>query len=739
MRLSRFQSPVALTALVLGLVGCGGPGGKGPGKTDAPTGPVWERGKPTIDGRDMVPGFPYNLNIGGVPVGGPVQFYQSIVGPGAGACVDDFDAVCLGIEQAELVAEGAGDGDGKTVFPVDVAIDEEPRVIWFQGVVTDPETGAMTTTSVLQRHIAVPPSEATVSFHVVDAAAGLEIPVGGNSHTGGNAWVDINGDYLDDLFVTNSTGRQHRLFLNNGDKTFTDWSARVAKTDLELEDAGVSFGDIDNDGDEDILVVVDSPLPMNALTTQLREGGPNLLYLNNGDGTFTESAEAWGLTDPRGWRSSCITLGDYDRDGLLDAYVCSWAMNSEPLGLQDKTDRLLRNTGTAFVESDQGIDGYGRDALVARMADFDRDGWMDLYVGNVAEQNHPPIHDPRDVFYKNVDGVFEDRTEGGMGDGEDVWAAMGTTLGDIDNDGEWDFYVTDHWDYPPEPRGNALYRVKPDGTFTDNVCHEAGVCAGYLTWPANFADFDKDGWVDLWVGTAWSSHNDLVFMNRRDGTFELHAQEAMAGNATHGGSVADYDADGDLDIFLFSDIGRAHLYENDSPNEARWVELKLLGTTSNRSAIGALIRADNGNTRMMRMVSGGDSAHSQSSLTQHFGVGDGMGLTAEITWPSGKVMQIGPLMADRFYLVDEDQGVVDESLEYSEAVHDTELGTLTVRARSNYGGRSKLSVHPMNQPMVYNAVTRSHEVTVLAQDLPTSVTIESQRGNSWVQAVSEMP
>lgn len=723
-----------LSALTIcfALIACGGKHAKDdkPSTGDGP--PEWQRGKPSIDGRDMVPGFPFNLEISGLPEGGAVYWYRTETAPGPGDCVDDWDSVCLDIVDAELVGEGVADGSGVAGFRWDVPEDEPPRVMWYQGVVSDPENGAMTKTSVLQRHVAVPPDRVAVSFHIVDQAAGIEVSTGGNSHTGGVAWVDVNSDYLPDLFVTNSTERAHRLYLNRGNGTFVDWSDKVPKPDAAIEDAGVLFADIDNDGDQDILVVADSPRPMNVTVPQEPEGGPNLLYLNEGNGSFTEASEEWGVRDPRGWRTSCGTFGDYDRDGLIDLYLCSWAMLSSETGEYDNPDRLLRNVGGTFAAATQPVDGYGRDALVARFVDLDQDLWPELYVGNVAEHFDLPMHDPRDVLYRNDAGTLVDATEGGMGNGEDAWAAMGTTIGDVDNNGTWEFYVTDHWDYPPEPRGNPLYSVNPDGTLTDNICHEAGVCAGYLTWPANFADFDMDGWVDLWVGTAWGTHNDLVFMNRQDGTFALHAQEAMSENSTHGGALGDYDLDGDLDIFLFSDMGRSHLYEADVADPGFWIQMRLIGTTSNKSAIGAVVRVNNGTENMMRMVSGGDSAHSQSMLTQHFGLGTAPGCQVTVTWPSGKEQFIGPLQANRFYLIDEDAGVLDESLTQSSAVHDLAADTVTVRAQSNYGGRVKLTVQPMNQQLIYDAESGAHEVVLpVTQTIPPTVTIESDREGSW--------
>ncbi|RME28041.1 MAG: hypothetical protein D6798_03325, partial [Deltaproteobacteria bacterium] len=171
-----------------------------------------------------------------------------------------------------------------------------------------------------------------------------------------------------------------------------------------------------------------------------------------------------------------------------------------------------------------------------------------------------------------------------------------------------------------------------------------------------------------------------------------------------------------------------------------WIALRLLGTESNRSAIGALIRLDNGVVRQMRTVSGGDSAHSQSDLTQHFGLGDSPGANVEILWPSGRVQQVMQLPANRFYLVDEDTGLVAEALVEAQAVHDVAAGTLTVRAQSNYGGRTGLWVQPMNQRLDYDAAARAWRVVLPdGPGIPPSVRIESERGGSWEIPVEAAP
>jgi len=558
----------------------------------------------------------------------------------------------------------------------------------------------------------------------------------GNTHTGGGCWIDYNGDLWPDLFLTNGSGLEHFLYRNDGDGTFTDVSALVPKPDPMLEDAGAVFGDVDNDGDEDLLVAVDNPFLSLDLFNPI-EGGPNLLYLNDGDGGFVEAGVGSGFDDPLGRRNNHLGLADFDRDGVLDVFVGHWQLNS-PDGIVNH-DRLLRGDGDGTftdVSDERRVDAYGRDTLVSLWFDANLDDWPDLYVGAVG--GGVPEPDNNDVYYQNEtgDAPFCDRTGDPHVIGDDAKAAMGMDVGDIDADGDWDFYVTDVIGMGAEPFGNVLYLGNGDGTFADNTCDVAGVCA-FNSWPCNFVDLDLDGWTDLWVGTGDDAVADFVYRNEGDGTFTDVTPASMIGNAARGGALADYDGDGDVDLFVQNHDGDSVVYRNDTASTRHWLALRLVGTVSNRSAIGALVHLEAGGLEQMRRVSGGDSAHSQSELAVHFGLGLSTVADVRVHWPSGQQDLFTGVAADRFYLLDEDLGIVPETIEQSEAVHDAAAQTLTVNVRTSYAGRSTLSVTGYGS-LAYDVEKLGHaRVFGGVVESPGTVDLVSAFGGSWTLTVDD--
>ena len=725
------------------MASCGGNSGSGgPGEPDTTGGtpPEWIRGTPAIDGSELVPGIEHQVWVEGLPPNSVVTVLTSADGPmdGTSLCLDAWGTVCSHLIDPEILGTVPTDNAGRATFTALVPEDDQPGTQWFQAWALDLDTGASSMTDVLLRHIAIPPSEAAVAMLDVTMEAGLlNLNTVGNSHTGGNAWVDVNGDFLPDLFVTNGGGAQHRLYLNRGDGSFEDISGRIEKPDINLEDAGVKFADFDNDGDADIFIPVDNARNMVVEVSQPHEGGPNLFYRNDGNAQFTEVAAEAGVVDPDGWRTGCAALGDVNKDGLVDIYLGNWAVYSEPFNVQDNRDLLLLNQGAGgFLHAQTSVDCYGRDALTARFIDMDWDFYPDLYVGNVAVADEPPMHDPKDVLYRNDQGILYDATDEGMGLGMDAWAAMGVAYGDINNDGYFDMYVTDNLDVP-QPIGNPLYLGKPDGTFTDNVCVAAGVCAGHVTWPTNFLDLDQDGWLDLWVGTSFGTSPDLVYINQGDGTFLMHAQEFFRDNNSHGGTYADYDMDGDVDIFVFGDNGISRLYRNEVRAPKNWMSIHLEGVVTNRDAIGAVVRLTTDGLTQLRQVSGGDSAHSQTELTVHFGLGSASEGLVEVLWPTGEVDNLGMLTANRFYYVREEQGVVPESLEWASAEYDTVSGGVRVQATTSLRGRAYLSLGGTGEQLTWQADGGYAEVEWLAGGSPPpSVVVQSIRGGSWVIPVT---
>ncbi len=686
----------------------------------------WPHDEPLIDGGEVALGFDSVVRVDTLP-GAPVQLYVSRGGEGPGPCTLP-GGICPQIrEPLELFASATTNDEGTARFPIaGDAFDEVGPIAW-QALVADPDLeGVVALTEVLVRHVGYGGDDVKVKLEEVTRRAGLDRTMtSGNTHTGGVAFVDLNNDHWPDLYISNGEGFFNYLYRNNGDGTFTFLEDGVPKPYGTIECAGVKAADLENDGDIDLIVPVDNPEVMISFVPQPAEGGPNLLYLNRGDGTFEpdpiEQARDAGLADPRQVRNSSAAVADYDLDGCIDVYLTHWAMAAEPGGTN--FDRLLKGRcdGTfEDVTQELGVDGKGRDGLVGFWWDHDFDRYPELYVGNNSDKDDGPVLDPSDVFYRNRGGTFEEWTEDPIG--YDAWAAMGVDVGDIDADGDWDMYITDVWMLPPEPKGNALYLGTGDGRFTENRCHEAGLCFGYNSWPTNFEDFDNDGWVDVWVGSSLPRKPDMLFLNRADGTgrFVTHRQEGFLGHIARAGTTADYDGDGDMDIFLFDEGSASSLWNNryingDDPDLTgkHWVALKLVGVQSNRAAIGALVRTEVGGVKMMRRVTGGDSAHSHRDLTLHFGLGDAEELDQiEILWPQPPDRSppeiVTGLTADRLWIIDEGSGIRPHAFVDPQATW--EDGVLTVRTASNYGGRPDIEVVG-HGPLAYRADEVRYEAT----------------------------
>ncbi|MFT5288433.1 MAG: hypothetical protein ACI8QS_001457 [Planctomycetota bacterium] len=580
-----------------------------------------------------------------------------------------------------------------------------------------------------------------IQFEVATASAGMDgTYTQGNTHTGGSAWIDYNGDLLPDLFVTNGKNLPHYLFRNEGGGTFSDVSHLVPKPDIGTDSAGAIYGDIDNDGDYDLFVMVDSPeivvvnQPVNP-----PEGGPNLLYLNNGDGTFAEVGASYGVVHPLDLRTICAGFADYDLDGFLDLYLGSWTPYSLPLGTQDDYDRLLHNDGDGTftdVTTQYGTDGYGLDALCMLWLDTDFNLFPEFYLGNTAFTHSPPAFDTTDAFYRNNLGLsFTDEVTGELGFGHDAYAPMGIDAGDIDNDGDWDLYITDTQTTPPRPMGNALYLGNPDGTFGTNQAANAGV-QSESSWPCGFADFDRDGWVDLWVGTLASTTGDRIYRNMHDGTFTQVIVPNFIPSRSRGGSYADYDGDGDMDLFDQNDKANSHLFENTTLTTSGWIEFKLYGQTSNRGAVGTVVRLSSDGLNQMRRVSGGDSAHSQSDSILHFGTGASSTVSATITWPSGAVQALPALVPGDIYLIDETAGLLSEVVSDAGITYDELSGTLTVVVSDTFGGRTSLSA-VTHGDLTYDAASLTYTGSFGGLSVrPDNCTIASERGGNWTLPVN---
>ena len=483
--------------------------------------------------------------------------------------------------------------------------------------------------------------------------------------SGGVALIDYDNDGWLDIFVVSGTrfdgappGTTNRLYRNNHDGTFTDVTDKAGLRRTGWAQ-GVSVGDYNNDGRLDLFVTY---------------WGENALYRNNGDGTFTDVAAPAGLTpkakhDIPYWYSGA-TFIDYDRDGNLDLFVatytdydirqipkpganpnCNWKgvpTPCGPRGLRPGHQFLFHNRGDGTFEDVSEKSGISKErssfGFTAVAADFDDDGWQDIYL---ACDSTPSL-----FFHNNHDGTFtEEGIERGVAlnaDGMEQ-AGMGLAIGDFDGDGVLDILKTHFADDTP-----ALYRGLGKGRF-DDVSLKAGLAVEtrYVSWGAAMPDLDNDGLPDIFIVTG-NVYPDterslpaypyatpsLLFRNLGNGRFEqLGANQAGPAlddrHSSRGMAVGDLDNDGDLDIVTWNRNEPPSLLRNDLKSPHHWLQLQLTGTKSNRAAIGAVVTVQSGGRRHAQAVLSQSSFTSASDLRLHFGLGDAN--TAEVTvrWPTG--------------------------------------------------------------------------------------------------------
>ncbi len=503
----------------------------------------------------------------------------------------------------------------------------------------------------------------------------------------GIAFFDYNDDGWIDIFQVNGTtlegfpkGQEptNHLYHNNRDGTFTDVTVKagLARTGWGQ---GVSIGDYDNDGLDDLFVTY---------------WGENALYHNNGDGTFTDVTEKAGLAQrgprPR-WNTGCCFL-DYDKDGRLDLFVanyvdfdlarapapgegkyCHWKgvpVNCGPRGLPASANILYHNNGdgtfTDVSEKAGILKTPGHYSFTAVAADFNNDGWPDIYV---ACDSTPSI-----LYRNNHDGTFTDvAVQSGCAYNEDgqEQGGMGAAPGDYNCDGWLDIFKTNFSDDT-----SSLYRNNRDGTFTD-ATFEAGMGLNtrYLGWGCGFVDLDNDGWLDVFLanghvypelekaglGTPYKEPKTL-YRNLRNGRFEDVSKRAgpavQLPASARGVAFGDFDNDGDLDIAINNMNDTPTLLRNDGGNGNRWLKLKLVGTRSNRSGIGARVRVVAGSHAQTDEVRSGGSYISQNDLRLHFGMGPAARADlVEVRWPSGQVDTLKDVETNQTIRVKEGAGL----------------------------------------------------------------------------------
>jgi hypothetical protein len=516
-------------------------------------------------------------------------------------------------------------------------------------------------------------SQAGIGFQQVNGASGRYYYI--ETYGSGAAFLDYDGDGYQDLYLVNSAplpgftastaDPTNRLYRNDGDGTFTDVTAAAGVGGDRGYGMGVCAGDYDNDGHVDLYVT---------------NFGPNVLYHNDGDGTFTDVTAAARVGDPR--LGSSAAFADWDADGDLDLYVANYAKFStddnrtcyqggiqvycDPAHYEGESGVFYRNEGDGtFTDVTREVGGYNESGrqLGVVFADYDNDGYVDLYVANDGTPNF--------LFHNEGHGTFREvgmlagvaLSENGRPE-----AGMGTDFGDYDRDGDLDIIVGNfQW----EP--SRLYRNEGNGFFSD-ASFAAGLgepTLSVLTFGTDFFDFDNDGDLDVYMANGHVNdrvqmfdkavsfpQRDQLFRNEGNGTFTDVTEQSGPGMelvmVSRGTACADYDNDGDVDLFVSNNNQRGVLLRNDGGNQKHWITIRTVGTVSNRDGIGARIRVSAGDLVQIEEVRSGSSYLSQNDLRVHFGLGDRIQVDRiEIRWPSGIEQILTNVTADQILVVKE--------------------------------------------------------------------------------------
>jgi enediyne biosynthesis protein E4 len=503
----------------------------------------------------------------------------------------------------------------------------------------------------------------------------------------GCAFLDYDADgWQDILFVNGTDWPGHhaarttlQLYRNNRNGTFTDVTHVAGLDAPDIYGMGVAVGDYNNDGFPDILVTC---------------VGQNHLFRNTGKGTFIDVTKSCGLGNRQAFSTSALWF-DYDRDGRLDLFVCNyvkWSAEHDvfcsldgkhksyctPEAYRGQTCWLFHNRGDGTFEdvtATSGIFDSSSKSLGVALLDYDQDGWPDLIVANDTQ--------PNKLYRNNRNGTFKEvAVDAGVAFSTDgkARAGMGVDAADFMNSGAAGIAITN---FDNEMLG--LYRPSGKGSYDDTAIAAGvgGPTKNMLGFGCVFADFDLDGFLDLAIanghiddtvrnirGNVGYAQPPQLFLSQGNGTFRDVTREAgpdfSQPKVGRGLAYADFDRDGDLDLLLTTNNGPAYLFRNDQirdPQVAnRSIRFRLVGTQSNRDAIGAIVRLESGGITQSRMVKSGSSYLSQSELPLTFGLGKKDQVDRiVIQWPNGRTEEFKNLKAGKSYECTEEKGVVPQS------------------------------------------------------------------------------
>ncbi len=520
------------------------------------------------------------------------------------------------------------------------------------------------------------PGASTIKFEDATAASGIKFTHSFGSQKlgsllegtgGGCVWFDYNNDGKPDLYVTSGRPLEdgmhpyplkqkpevlphNHLFRNDGDGKFTDVTDQAGVA-ANIYGMAAIAADYDNDGHVDLFVT---------------GYGKAILYHNNGDGTFTDVTAKAGI-NVDGWSISSVWL-DYDKDGCVDLFVGRYVKFDPkyrayyaadnypgPLDYEGTTNKLYHNNcdGTfTDVSEKSGIAAVVGRTMGVTAADFDGDGYPDIYVANDRTENF--------LFHNKKDGTFEEiAVDAGVAYGQngESTSAMGPVFADISGSGLLDLWVTD-------AKYNRLMQNKGNKTFED-IGQAAGISpitAQYVSWGTGIYDFDNDGWLDILTFHGGLIHlvpeEHSVYRGLRNAKFADVSRQAGpvfdVKTVARGACFGDYDNDGKVDAFVVNLGAPGELFHNVSTNTGHWVTIQLKGTKSNRDGIGARLELTAGGKKQMAERVAGSGYLSQDDGRMHFGLG--MATKVEkltVKWPSGKEQVLENLTVDRIMTVEE--------------------------------------------------------------------------------------
>ena len=498
----------------------------------------------------------------------------------------------------------------------------------------------------------------------------------------GCGWIDYDQNGLLDLYLVNGASTRlytpkhalrSALYRNNGDGTFTDVTLKAGVAAEDLFGMGVAVGDYDNDGFPDLLILGYERC---------------ILYHNNGDGTFTDVTNRAGVGNVRKWGSSAAWF-DYDNDGLLDLVIANyvdwspernfWCGDKGP-GLRSychpdvyhgEPPTLYHNNGDGTFSDVSKRSGLGikpGNGLGVVTFDYDNDGWQDIFIAN--------DHMPNYLFHNNRDGTFREiGYSAGVAVGIDgqFEAGMGTDAADTTGSGRLDLIVAHLDQQLARLYQNVGEGYFEDATFRSRISYATFHLSGFGT---RFVDYDNDGARDLFIANGHVLDNiqryhadttyaepKLMFRNTGHGIFQNVSEQLGSDfqlpRVSRGAAIADFDNDGDLDILVSNNGQPPQLLRNDGGNSNHWLQIFLIGTRSNRDAVGARVKVTAGDLVLYDERKGGMSYQSAQDPRLHFGLGQRRTVEeVEIKWPSGALTKLTNLKSDQILALEEGKGLV---------------------------------------------------------------------------------